>query len=116
MPSFSTEITIAAGTNIIIKPGLYFNFTYFHSDPIALNDANTEFASSYNLFGGRTGWKKKFSGKWELNIFTGADNLFDEKYSLGNDINAAGGRYYNAAAGRNYFVGVAFRFQAKSNK
>jgi iron complex outermembrane recepter protein len=109
IPSVSRH-TVAAGMDIVTKPGLYLNLTYFHSDPIALNDANSEFASSYNLFGGRIGWKKMFSNKWGLNIFTGADNLFDEKYSLGNDINAAGGRYYNAAAGRNYYVGIALNF------
>jgi iron complex outermembrane receptor protein len=32
---------------------------------------------------------------------------------LGNDINAFGGRYYNAAAKRNYYAGVAFRFDKK---
>ena len=33
--------------------------------------------------------KKKYNG----NFLTGAENIFDEKYSLGNDINAAAGRY-----------------------
>ncbi|MEO8853171.1 MAG: hypothetical protein ABI359_05300 [Ginsengibacter sp.] len=43
-------------------------------------------------------------------IFAGADNIFNSKYSLGNCINAAVGRYYNVAPGRNYYAGVAFRF------
>ena len=49
-------------------------------------------------------------GKWGLNIFAGGDNLFDENYSLGNDINATGGRYYNAAAGANYYAGVILQW------
>jgi len=102
--------TIAAGIDINAKPGFYINLTYFYSDHIALNDANTEYASSYNLFGGRIGWKKPISNKLRLNAFLGAENLFDVKYSLGNDINAAGGRYYNAAAGRNYYIGLAFQY------
>ena len=44
--------------------------------------------------------------KLPLDFFAGADNLLDEQYSLGNDLNAAGSRFYNAAAGRNYFVGL----------
>ena len=44
---------------------------------------------------------------YKLEIFAGADNLFNTKYSLGNDINAAAGRYYNAAAGVNYFAGIS---------
>ena len=44
--------------------------------------------------------------KEKLDIFIGADNLLNQVYSLGNDINAIGGRYFNAAAGRNYFAGI----------
>jgi iron complex outermembrane receptor protein len=40
-------------------------------------------------------------------LFAGIENAFDVTYSLGNDINAAGGRYYNAAPGRNYYGGVS---------
>jgi len=32
------------------------------------------------------------------------------KYSLGNDINAFGGRYYNAAPGANYSAGISIRY------
>ena len=57
--------------------------------------------------------KRILKRKSAFEIFAGADNLFDTKYSLGNDINAFGGRYYNAAAGRNYYVGISFRFDKK---
>jgi iron complex outermembrane recepter protein len=39
-------------------------------------------------------------------LYAGADNLLDEKYSLGNDINAAGNRFFNAAPTINYYLGV----------
>ncbi|MCW3117296.1 MAG: TonB-dependent receptor, partial [Chitinophagaceae bacterium] len=108
LPSVAPN-TVAAGLDIVTKPGIYINLTYFYSDRIALNDANTDFASSYNLLGGRLGWRKDIAQKFILDLFAGADNLFDIKYSLGNDINAAGGRYYNLAPGRNYYVGIAFQ-------
>lgn len=108
MPSVAKN-TVAAGLDIAFKNGFYSNITYYYSDAIPMNDANTDFASSYNLLGGRIGYKKTFSSV-TLNIFAGADNLFDMNYSLGNDINAAGGRYYNAAPGRNYFAGVSFQW------
>ena len=47
-------------------------------------------------------WQKN-----KLDVFAGIDNAFDLTYSLGNDINAAGGRYYNAAPGRNYYGGIS---------
>jgi iron complex outermembrane receptor protein len=105
--------TVVAGLDMSSKSGLYINITYNYTDKIALNDANTAYAPSYNLLGARLGYKRDFNKKISAEIFGGADNLFDTKYSLGNDINAFGGRYYNAAAGRNYYVGIAFRFDKK---
>ncbi|MEO8404368.1 MAG: TonB-dependent receptor plug domain-containing protein [Chitinophagaceae bacterium] len=113
LPSVARN-TISAGLDITTKCGFYTNLSYFYSDKIALNDANSEFATSYNLFGGRIGWKKSIGNKFGLGLFAGADNLFDVTYSLGNDINAAGNRYYNAAAGRNYFAGISFQFGKQS--
>jgi len=111
MPSVAKN-TVAAGIDIAFKAGFYANATYYYSDPIAMNDANTEFASSYNLLGARLGYKKTLATV-TINIFAGADNLFDVTYSLGNDINAAAGRYYNAAAGKNYYAGVSFQWNHK---
>jgi iron complex outermembrane receptor protein len=101
--------TVAAGADIDIKHGFYTNLTYYYSDPIAMNDANTDFASSYNLLGARVGWKKIISRKNLLELFGGVDNAFNVTYSLGNDINAAAGRYYNAAPGINYYIGAALK-------
>jgi iron complex outermembrane recepter protein len=101
---------VVAGLDITSKGGCYLNVTYNYTDKIALNDANSAYASSYNLLGARLGYKKEFKKKFSVEIFAGADNLFDTKYSLGNDINAAAGRYYNVAPGRNYYAGISFRF------
>lgn len=101
----------AAGFDVTTRPGLYINLTWFYSDPIALNDANTDMATSYNLAGGRMGWRKPLSKAIMMDLFAGVDNVFDVSYSLGNDINAIGGRYYNAAPGVNYFGGVSFQYK-----
>ena len=101
---------VVAGIDLASKTGCYMNVTYNFTGKIALNDANSAYAPSYNLLGMKLGYKKDFSKKIQAEIFAGADNIFDTKYSLGYDINAAVGRYYNAAPGRNYYAGVAFRF------
>ncbi|MBS1920227.1 MAG: TonB-dependent receptor plug domain-containing protein [Bacteroidetes bacterium] len=101
--------TFAAGADIYMKSGLYTNLTYYYSDPVPLNDANTSFASPYNLLGVRIGWQQKIKRKNKFELFTGVDNIFNITYSLGNDINAAGGRYYNAAPGINYYIGASFK-------
>ena len=106
LPSVAKN-TVASGLDISTRPGIYINLTYYYSDPIPLNDANSEFASSYNLLGSRIGWRKELKKKTRFELFAGIDNAFDVTYSLGNDINAAGGRYYNAAPGRNYYGGIS---------
>jgi len=103
--------TVAAGLDVSTRPGWYVNLTWYYNDVLALNDANTDMASSYNLAGGRTGWRTGLSKTIMMDVFAGIDNLFDVTYSLGNDINATGGRYYNAASGRNYFGGVSFQYR-----
>ncbi|MFI5186686.1 MAG: TonB-dependent receptor family protein [Chitinophagales bacterium] len=110
LPSVAPH-TVAAGFDIVTKQGIYSNLTYFYSDRIALNDANSDFASSYNLLGERLGWKKLLNKKTQLDLFIGGDNLFNVTYSLGNDINATGGRYYNVAPGRNFFGGASIHFK-----
>jgi iron complex outermembrane receptor protein len=82
------------------------NITANYTDAIPLNDANTEYASEYFLLGGRVGYRSEISKNFGLEIFTGIDNALDKRYSLGNDLNAVGGRYYNAAALRNFYVGL----------
>lgn len=114
---FSGKIvpSVPAGTlsilaDIGLKKGLYTNMTYYSASKIFLNDANTAIADPYQLLGIRIGWKKISEKKYKLNIYAGADNLLDEKYSLGNDINAAANRFYNAAPRRNYYVGLSFQW------
>ena len=84
MPSVARH-TLTAGIDLAMLAGIYTNITYYYSDPIPMNDANTDFASSYNLLGGRVGYRKTFK-QFSLDIFAGADNLFNQHYSLGNDI------------------------------
>jgi iron complex outermembrane receptor protein len=105
--------TVAAGFDINTKIGLYANTTFFYSGRIALNDANSAYADPYNLLGLKVGYKTFLSKEIQLELFTGAQNIFDEKYSLGNDINAFGGRYYNVAPGRNFYAGIALQFNKK---
>ena len=109
LPGVASQ-TIAAGIDINTKAGLYTNATFFYSSSIALNDANTDYANPYDLLGLRIGYKNYLSKQICLEIFAGAENIFNEKYSLGNDINAFGGRYYNVAEGRNFYTGMIFKF------
>jgi len=87
----------------------YANATLGYVDAVPLDDANTAYADEYVLLGGRIGFKSQAGRNLPFEIFAGIDNALNQKYSLGNDLNAIGGRYFNAAPERNYFAGVAIR-------
>ena len=91
--------------DIRTRPGIYLNFTHQFTEKIPLNDANTVFQESYDLVNLRAGWVKSL-GNFDLELFAGVDNLLDESYSLGNDLNAFGGRFYQPAPTRNWYGGV----------
>lgn len=97
------------GMDIEIRNGVYLNTSVNATGSLPLTDANDVMAEAYQLvqlkLGYRTGKKTQ-----QFDWFIGVDNLLDQRYSLGNDINALGKRYYNPAPGRNAFAGVRCRF------
>ncbi len=112
LPSVAKN-TFAAGVDIISGNGIYLNTNYYLSGKIPLNDANTAFANAYELISVKVGYQSAFN-KLIAKIEFGVDNLLNEKYSLGNDINGFGGRYYNAAPLRNYFVALHLEIPDKA--
>jgi iron complex outermembrane receptor protein len=66
-----------------------------------LNDANTEQMGSYRLWNTKVTYAHK---KWIL--WASIDNLGNELYSSGPDLNATGGRFYNPSPGRNFHMGL----------
>ncbi|HVG42457.1 MAG TPA: TonB-dependent receptor [Chitinophagaceae bacterium] len=106
--------TFSSGTDFLANNGLLAALTYYYSDKIPLSDANDVFADDYHLLGGKIGYQKWLKDKIRIKIFIGVDNILNERYSLGNDLNGFGGRYYNAAPLRNYYAGIVL--QAKTKK
>lgn len=97
-------------TDLVLRNGLYANATYHYSDAIPLNDENTFFSRAYNLINLRAGYKGKFSDQTNFEFYFGVDNLFDVDYSLGNDLNAFGRRYFQPAPEINYYLGLKLKF------
>ena len=115
LPSVPTH-TLSFLADLIFKHGWYAAGTFYSASRIFLNDANTAFAEPYYLIGGKIGWRKTWHKKHKLNFYAGAENMLNEKYSLGNDINAPAGRYYNAAPPRNYYAGIALQWISPTKK
>ncbi|MBC5775868.1 TonB-dependent receptor [Pontibacter sp. KCTC 32443] len=102
----SATVGIDAATNF----GLYLNAIANYVDDIPLNDENTAYADKYLVIGTKAGIRRSIAKQLQLDVFAGVDNLTDEKYSLGNDMNAFGGRFYQPAPDRNYYTGISLKY------
>jgi len=87
----------------------FLNIQYGATAALPLNDANDEYAAAYHLLQAKLG-KQFHTGKCTIQVFIGGDNLLNENYSLGDDINAAARRFYNPAAKRNFYTGISMKF------
>ncbi|TKC61235.1 TonB-dependent receptor [Pedobacter hiemivivus] len=104
------KTTVLSSIDLQLPKGCYAFFQHNFTSRIPLNDANTAYAKKYHLLQAKVGYRNLRIGRMPVEIFAGADNLLNENYSLGNDLNALGGRYFNAAAKRNFYGGLAVRF------
>lgn len=98
---------IISSLQLELPSSIFIYAEYNYTSRIPLNDASTAYAPAYNLLQAKAGWQHRLDRKSLLRLYAGADNLLNEKYSLGDDFNAVGGRYYNAAPLRNYYVGIS---------
>ncbi|RPD45024.1 TonB-dependent receptor [Hymenobacter sediminis] len=98
--------TLTTGLDFNERLGFYLNPTINHQARLPLNDANTEYAPGYWTFGSRVGWRRELPLGLGLDIFGGLENATNRRYSLGNDLNAFGGRYFQPAPGRNWYAGI----------
>ena len=96
VPAHSLSLTV----DLQWKSSFNFQSTLYSTSDIWLNDANSEKAESFELLGVRATYGKK------IKYYFGIDNLLNMKYSLGDDINAFGRRFYNAAPRINFYSGL----------
>lgn len=98
------------GLTADLPQNIYLFVQYNYTARIPVNDANTQYAASYHLVQLKAGWRFINTKKLCMEFCAGIDNLLNQTYSLGNDLNAVGNRYYNAAPNRNYFTKLNVRF------
>ncbi|GGH68145.1 iron complex outermembrane receptor protein [Filimonas zeae] len=98
-----------SGLDITLPQGWFANITLNATSRLPLADDNSVYAAGYQLLQAKLGYTHRMkSVQWTL--FAAGDNLLNQLYSLGNDINALGGRYYNPAPSRNFSAGLAVRW------
>jgi len=100
---------LTSGINLDFKKNIYFYAQHYFTAALPLNDANTAFAERYHLVELKAGITQIKLGKTQLGFNVGINNLLNKSYSLGNDLNAVGNRYFNPAAKRNFYTGVSVK-------
>lgn len=103
---------VVSSADITLPSSFGFFIQHNHTTKIPINDMNSAFADGYNLVQLKFSWRRKISSKSNIECFLSVDNLLNQKYSLGNDLNAFGGRYYNAAPFRNFYGGIKANFSS----
>lgn len=85
--------------------GLSWNTQYLFMDYVFLNDANTDILPASRILNSKISYTRKLK-KLSYEGWLAAENILNETYSSGPDLNAAAGRYYNASPGRNFSLGI----------
>jgi len=95
---------------ITLPEDIGLNINYNYTTRMPLNDANTVFAKSFHLVQVKGTFNWTINPNLQLQFFAGVDNVLNQKYSLGNDINAFGNRFFNPAPPVNYYGGIKLYF------
>ena len=101
--------TINSLLNFTFFKKLNVDYSHFYTSKIPLNDANSVW-SEPNLIGNIQFRFPVDFEKTRVNLYLQIQNLYNENYVLGFDINAFGNRYYNPAAKRNFVLGMKVDF------
>lgn len=103
------ETTFNSLLNFTFFRKLMVDYSHFYTSRIPLNDANSVWSES-SLVGNIQFRYPVALEKTKLTVSLQIQNLYNENYVLGFDINAFGNRYYNPAAKRNFVFGVKADF------
>ncbi|MDR6158355.1 iron complex outermembrane receptor protein [Chryseobacterium sp. SLBN-27] len=103
------QTTVNSLINFILFKKLSVDYSHFYTSKIPLNDANSVWSEPSVV--GNIQFRFPFElDRTRLNIFLQIQNLYNEDYVSGFDINAFGNRYYNPAPKRNFVFGVKVDF------
>jgi iron complex outermembrane receptor protein len=78
-------------------------------DRVYADDLNTTSSDSYLTINVHAGLRQRF-GAWSLHEFVRVDNVTNKRYAGSVIVNAANARFFEAAAGRTWYLGVVADF------
>ncbi len=90
------------GIDFISSFGIYANLNFQYVGSMPITDSNSLYSDNYRLTNTKFGYKLDLSEKFNLNLYYGLNNLFDEKYASQILINTSG---FGGSAPRYYYPG-----------
>jgi iron complex outermembrane receptor protein len=109
----TTPNVLVANADIYTATGFYTNLGYSYTDHIPLNDANSFWATSYQLLFAKLGYKTSLGPSVDAHFFVTAEKSLNNPFSLGNDLNAAGNRFFNPSVPQQFNIGMQFKTKVK---
>ena len=99
------EHVFVFGADLYTGAGIIISSSYSYTGAIPLNDANTVVGPHYNQAFFKVTYKP-LQKSFKPEFFVAFEKTFNTPYSLGNDLNAAGSRFFNPAAPERFSAGV----------
>lgn len=81
-----------------------------HNSQVFVDDVNSDAASSYTLFNIRAGFQQRLAN-WQFSEYLRIENIGDKDYIGSVRINDNNSRFFEAAAGRNYLLGLSANYR-----
>lgn len=108
-------LTLSFGINAELPFGIYSNLDFYYSDKLPLDDANTVFNDAWSVLNLKIGYKTTLGKSFVLDLYAGADNLTNSKYSSFVSLNAVGfgGKepaYYNPNPEISFYTGLSLKY------
>ena len=105
-----------AGIDFDSKVGIFGNVNFQQVGSQPITDSNSLYSDSYQLTNLKIGFRRNISDQFQVSLFLGVNNVFDEVYASQILINASsfGGnapRYYYPGNPTNYFGGLNINYK-----
>lgn len=104
------KIVANFGFDIVTKPGLYANMTYFYKDPMPITSDNLLNTTSYSLINAKLGFQQSISNHFDLNIYAGVNNIGNTKYPIAVFVNQIPDAYLVGPVKANYYGGINIKY------
>jgi iron complex outermembrane receptor protein len=68
------------GVDARLRPGLYGNATYHHTEGMPISYDNAHWAPGFSLLNAKIGFTRDIKARWTVDAFVGGDNLTSSRY------------------------------------